>query len=695
MTPQLQLMLQQAIQAFQAQNFDGASTMLKRVLMIDQKNLPALQILGLINASKSNHREAVDFLSRAAKIDPNDSSIQYNLAKVLQDCNLYKESVPHHKKAVHLAPNNLEAWLNYGVTVSHLGLYDEAISYFDKAIELNTNYAEAYLNKGAALKELRRYDEALVFFERALLINPRIAQAWNNKGVILKDLKQYEAAIAQYDAALTLNPSLEEVWLNKANALIQLKHNNDAIHHYERALSLNPNIDWVFGDLIHAKMKICCWHGLDSNLLAIFHAVLSGKKIAAPFHVMALVNDPLLLKRSSEIYAFNKYQSNLNLGKIIKRPKKEKIRIGYFSADFHNHATGFLMAELFEIHNKEQFELIGFSFGPQYQDEIRHRLVNAFDQFIEVGNKSDIEIAKLSRNLEIDIAIDLKGFTDDSRPGIFAYRAAPIQVNYLGYPGTIGADYIDYIIADKILIPLDCQAYYSEKVVYLPDSYQANDRNRVISDRQFTKLELGLPENKFIFCCFNNNFKILPETFAGWMRILKAVEGSVLWLYQDNPWVVENLTQEALSHGVEPIRLVFAQQMLLSDHLARHRHADLFLDTFPCNAHTTASDALWAELPVLTLAGKSFASRVAASLLNAIGLPELVTSTQLEYEALAIDLGSSPEKLALIKDKLKQNRLKTPLFDTPLFAKNLEATYLQMYDRYQADLPVAQISISG
>jgi predicted O-linked N-acetylglucosamine transferase (SPINDLY family) len=344
------------------------------------------------------------------------------------------------------------------------------------------------------------------------------------------------------------------------------------------------------------------------------------------------------------------------------------------------------MAELFELHDKSRFELVSFSFGPITNDEMRQRLEKSFDQFIEVGNKSDMELAQLSRDLNIDIAVDLKGFTQDLRAGIFAYKAAPIQVNYLGYPGTMGADYIDYIIADKTLIPLDAQSGYTEKVVQLPNSYQVNDRKRLISDKQITREELGFPENAFIFCCFNNNFKILPATFASWMRILKAVEGSVLWLFQDNPWAVENLKREALSHGVDANRLIFAEKIPLSEHLARHRLADLFLDTFPYNAHTTSSDALWVGLPVLTRMGQSFASRVAASLLNAIGLSELITTTLESYEALAIELAKHPAKLAAIKDKLAKNKLTTPLFDTPRFTQDLERAYIQMYERYQADL---------
>jgi predicted O-linked N-acetylglucosamine transferase (SPINDLY family) len=344
------------------------------------------------------------------------------------------------------------------------------------------------------------------------------------------------------------------------------------------------------------------------------------------------------------------------------------------------------MAELFELHDKSKFELIAFSFGPDLKDEMRSRVSQAFNQFIDITTVSDKSVAQLSRELGIDIAVDLKGLTKNSRLGIFSYKAAPIQVSYLGYPGTLGADYIDYLIADKTLIPKKSQEHYSEKIVYLPNSYQVNDRHRVIAPTQFTKQDLGLPRDSFVFCCFNNNYKITPDVFDSWVRILEAVDASVLWLLEDNQTAAANLRKEASLRGLDPARLVFAKHMDLPEHLARHKAADLFLDTLPCSAHTTASDALWAGLPVLTCMGESFASRVAASLLFAIGLPELVTETTNEYEALAIELATNPAKLKAIKDKLESNRLTTPLFNTALFTKHIEVAYTEMYERYQADL---------
>jgi predicted O-linked N-acetylglucosamine transferase (SPINDLY family) len=396
------------------------------------------------------------------------------------------------------------------------------------------------------------------------------------------------------------------------------------------------------------------------------------------------LDDPVLQYSVSIAFSLFKHPpSNQVIGTLVNR-NQNKIRIGYFSPDFKDHPVAALTVELFELHNRDQFEIIAFSFCGFSDSVLGLRLQEAFDQFIDVSSMSDIEIAQLSANLGIDIAVDLCGHTAQSRTGIFAHRAAPIQVNYLGYPGTMGAPYFDYIIADKTLIPRESFNFYSEKIVYLPHTYQVNDRSRTISDRRFTKQELGLPETGFIFCCFNNNFKILPEMFNSWMRILLSVEKSTLWLFEDNPWAADNLKKEAAKRGVAPERLIFAQKLPRAEHLARHLYADLFLDTYPYNAHTTASDALWVGLPVLTLMGDSFASRVAASLLNAVNLPELITTNQADYESLAINLATHPQKLNALKQKLISDRLTSPLFNTALFTENIEKVYLQMHKRYQS-----------
>ena len=727
MNSQSQTLLQKAIHFFQGRNFDEADLILHEVLQNDINNTDAvfelgiayakvnrfmeatavfccLQLykkndvrvpynLGLIHSLQGRHQLALAAYDLALKIQPDDAEVLINKGSTCNDIKNYDLALEVLEKATQIRPDIPEAWSNKGIALNNLNLYEKSIDAYSEAIKLNLGYHEAWSNKSAPLNKLKRFSEALEACDKAISLKHDYAEAYYNKGNTLHELKRFDEAIAHYDKALSLKSDYAEGWINKGVALHELKRFDEAIAHYDKALSLKPDTDWVCGGLLHTKMKICSWLSLAESLEDISEKVVANEKVINPFPLLALNDDALLHKKSSEIYIQSRYPFNPVLGPILKRPESQKIRVGYFSADFHNHAIGYLMAELFELHDKSQFELVGFSFGPIANDEMRQRLEKSFDQLIEVGRKSDVEVAKLSRDLNIDIAVDLKGFTEDARTGIFSYRAAPIQVNYLGYPGTMGADYIDYIIADKTLIPLDAQSSYSEKVVYLPNSYQVNDRKRAIAEKQFTRHELGLPEDGFVFCCFNNNFKILPATFTSWMRILKAVEGSVLWLLQDNPWAVENLKKEALKQGVDAQRLVFAERMPLPEHLARHRQADLFLDTLPYNAHTTTSDALWSGLPVLTLMGQSFASRVAASLLNAIGLPELITNTREEYETLAVGLAQNPQKLAEIKLKLTNNRLITSLFDTPLFTKNLEDAYIKMYERYQAGLVPEHILI--
>jgi len=409
--------------------------------------------------------------------------------------------------------------------------------------------------------------------------------------------------------------------------------------------------------------------------------------------LLSLLDDPALQKLAAQIYSDAKFPRSPTLGPIPRRGASDKIRIGYYSADFHRHATSHLMAELLEAHNAARFELYGFSFGPDQQDDMRQRISATFDKFVDVRGMSDRHVARLSRECGIDIAVDLKGYTQDARTGMFAEGCAPIQVQYLGYPGTMGADYMDYVVADRTVIPPDSQSDYMEKIVWLPHSYQANDSKRKISSRVFTRQEVGLPASGFVFCCLNNNYKILPETFDSWMRILVGVNGSVLWLLENNPLAAANLRKEAAARGMDAGRLIFAGRLPMDEHLARQRLADLFLDTLPCNAHTTASDALWAGLPVLTCMGKSFASRVAASLLNAVGLPGLITSSRKDYEALAIDLASHPAKLAGFRKALEDNRTAAPLFDGKLTARHLEAGYEAIYARYQSGLPPDNIEI--
>jgi predicted O-linked N-acetylglucosamine transferase (SPINDLY family) len=677
---------------FKLNRHSESLTYFDRAYLLNEYFLDCLINKGEALKELKRYEESLACNQRVLTMNPEYVEAWSNQGLVLNELKRYDEAMAHYDKALSLKPDYHEAWSNKGVTLSELKRYDEAMAHYDKALSLKPDYHEAWSNQGLVLNELKRYDEAMAHYDKALSLKPDYHEAWSNKGVTLSKLKRYDEAMAHYDKALSLKPDYHEAWSNKGVTLSELKRYDETMAHYDKALSLKPDIDWAFGDLRYTKMKICSWSGLAESLRDISKKVVANEKVAQPFPLLALNDDTLLHKKSSEIYIQSRYPFNPTLELIRKHAINEKIRIGYFSTDFKNHPVALLIAELFETHDRNRFEIYAFSLE-NATDEMRGRLVMAFDRFIDAESMSDVEIAQASRGLSIDIAVDLTGFTQNSRTGIFAHRAAPIQVNYLGYPGTMGADYLDYIIADKTLISPEVESCYSEKVIYLPNSYQVNDRKRIISDKQFTRQELGLSEHGFVFCCFNNNYKILPATFEGWMRILKAVEGSVLWLFQDNSWAVENLKKETEKQGIDSQRLFFAERMPLAEHLARHRQADLFLDTFPYNAHTTASDALWTGLPVLTLMGRSFASRVAASLLNAVGLPELITSTQEEYEALAIELALNPHKLADIKLKLAKNRLTTPLFDTPLFTKNLESAYIKMYERYQDDLEPDHITI--
>ena len=626
--------------------------------------------------------ESLQFYDNAISLKPNFAEPLCNKGVVLNELKRFEEAIAHYDKAINLKPDDYQPWFNKGNTLFQLKCYHEALSSYVRALELEPNNPEIWNNKGNACYQLYRYEESLKFYDNALRLKSNYPDAWCNRGSSLSRLKRHEESLINYDMALSLKPDYAEGWSIKGVKLNELMRYEEAIICYDTALNLKPDMEWAYGDLLHIKMKICDWSDFADSLDNIYKKVKANEKVIPAFPLLSLTDNPPLHKKNAEIFFQDKFPLNLVFGPLIKHPKNEKIRIGYFSADFRNHPVSFLTAELFELHDKNKFEIIAFSFGADDKSPMRLRLSQAFSQFIDVSGISDLEIAKLSRELHIDIAVDLGGYTADARPGIFSYRAAPVQVSYIGYLGTMGAEYHDFLLADKTLIPEELQKFYSEKIAYLP-SYQVNDRKRIISDREFTREELGLPETGFVFCCFNNNYKILPSTFDSWMRILNAVEGSALFLYADNEWSKANLIEEAALRGIDGARLIFGGHIPAEEYLARYRVCDLFVDTSPYNAGTTASDALWVGLPVLTLMGQSIASRMAASLLNAIGLPELITNTQAEYEALAIDLAMSPNKLEGIKLKLANNRMTTRLFDTPLFAKDIEAAYIKMYEECQ------------
>jgi predicted O-linked N-acetylglucosamine transferase (SPINDLY family) len=432
-------------------------------------------------------------------------------------------------------------------------------------------------------------------------------------------------------------------------------------------------------------MQVCDWHDMHEDLERITDGLRAHLPVCLPFAALALLDSPALHRAAAESWIREEAPSDLSLGAIRVRSRPPKIRIGYFSADLRSHPVAQLAAGLFESHDRSRFEVTAFAFGPRANDAVQTRLMKAFERYIDVRDRSDREVAALAREIGIDIAVDLNGITQHSRSKIFALRAAPVQVNYLGFPGTMGAGYMDYLVADRTVIPREHRPHYAEKIIYLPDSFLPFDSSYAIADKKFTRESLGLPPKGFVFCCFNSIYKITPTVFDSWMKILKRVDGSTLWLSQPNAAAAGNLRKEAARRGIDPERLVFAPRWASSpEHLARLRVADLFLDTLPYNAHATALDALWATLPVLTCEGQGFAGRVAASLLRAVDLPELITGSLAQYEDTASQLAEEPERLAQLRRRLAQNRSSTPLFDTEKYTRNLEAAYEHIHERYRS-----------
>ena len=475
---------------------------------------------------------------------------------------------------------------------------------------------------------------------------------------------------------------------------MELQRYDEAVVCFTKLIKNAPDFDFAKGRLLNAKMYICDWIGLTKLYDLIKKDIFLNKKSAWPFGHQAICDSEAELHLCAKIYAVTKYPDHNIRPSTAKIDKNVRIRIGYLSGEFRQQATSILITQLFEFHDKNAFEIFAFDNGFDDGGELRRRINCAFDGVIQISKLSNPETVAAIKDKKIDILVNLNGYFGSARQTVFSYKPSPIQVNYLGFPGTLGSEYVDYLIADSTVIPESSQQHYSEKIIYLPNSYQVNDNKRPISNIVFSKKEQGLPDSGFVFCSFNNNYKITPKMFDRWMRILKRVQGSVLWLIEDNPWVVNNLQKEAEQREVKAERIVFAKRVPLAEHLARHKLADLFLDTLPYNAHTTASDALWAGLPVLTCLGTTFPGRVAASLLKAIDLPELITRTQKDYEALAIELATDAAKLAHFKQKLTNNRLSTMLFNTQLYTKHIEAAYTAIYERYQAGLPPDHIYIS-
>lgn len=558
---------------------------------------------------------------------------------------------------------------------------EESIGPLERALRIDPHSFEVLHDLATAYACVGRKKEAIEKYGMAAQVNPHSSDLFYNLGCLHDELRDCEKANACYRKSIELNSQCVKALINLGLNLNQAGNLSEGVYLLERALKIEPNADFIFGNLLHAKMQLGIWQNHASDLSAIIDGVLEERRIIHPFHLLSLVDDPNLQRKASEIYANSRRSVKQNFEKSITN-KSLKIKVGYFSADFHNHPVTRLTAELFELHDPNQFEIYAFSSGIKDDDLMRRRLKAAFHEFIDITHLSDDEAVCIARSKELDIAVDLGGYTEGARIGVFERRAAPIQVSYLGYLGTLGAPYIDYILADREVIPVEYQNSYAEKVIRLPNCYQINDRKRLISDRKITRAEFGLPEKDFVYCCFNHGYKITPEVFFSWCRILQRVDNSVLWLYESSKSIVKNFRAEAQLCGVIPERLIFSGTLPVSEYLARYRLADLFLDTYPYNAGTTANDALWSGLPVLTRSGKSFPSRMAGSILKAIGTPELVTQTIKEYENLAVELANNKESLRSLQKKIATNKMSMPLFDSPKTTKNIESAYLILYKRY-------------
>jgi protein O-GlcNAc transferase len=692
-------------------------------LMLDASLVPAH--FGRANALLDLERpsDALASYDAVLKLQPNSPEVLFNRGNAHLALRQHAAALNSYDHAIRLNPAYAGAYNNRGWILRVLQRHEEAREAFERALELHTDYVEALRGLGDTLLDLRRPEEALAVHSRAATLEPSSSEVHNVRGNSLFALRRLAEALAAYDEGLRLDPSNASAHYNRGNVLLQCGREVDALASIERALELKPDFtealrargdallalgrpqsaaqafaqllrlqpeaDYVPGALLHARQWCADWStevaaaGRDG----VHQAVLEGRRADSPFSFLSVADDPAAQLRCAQIFVAERYPATTPLW-VGQRYRHERIRLAYVSADFRVHAVSCLLAGVFERHDRRRFETIAVSLRPEEPSGLGRRVKAAFDRFIDVSGQSDREVAELLRALEIDIAVDLVGFTDGLRPQIFAHRAVPIQVNYLGFPGTMGAPYIDYLIADPFVIPPESTQHYSEQVVYLPGCFQANDDRRADSDRTTTRSDAGLPDSAFVFCCFNNGYKLNPTMFDIWMRLLGSVADSVLWLASSGEAMVGNLRREALRRGVDPRRLVFAERLPYEEYLNRLKLADLFLDTLPFNAGATASDALWSGLPVLTCAGKTFAARMAGSLVRAVGLPELVTPSLEHYEAAALELAQHPTQLSALRRRLGDTCRAAPVFDTDRCRRDLEAAYETMWRRHEGGGPV-------
>jgi protein O-GlcNAc transferase len=626
--------------------------------------------------------EALKSYDRALKLEPNLVPALYNRAVVLAALNRPEEALAAYERCLRTGPGNLEALSNRGVLLLEMKRPEEALASFDEALKAAPNLPKTLNNRGNALSSLHRFHEAVESFDRALALEPNFFEALRNRGAALRKLGSFDAALASFDAALKLKAD-PPAMMERAEVLVDLKRYPEVIDGLTQLLEVAPQADYAQGLRLHLQALACDWRDYERHARELLAAVDAGARADFPFPLLSATDSAAAQQRCARSFGAHKFPAAAPLWRG-KRYKNSRIRVAYVSGDLRQHPVSALMVRIFENHDRDRFEIAAISLQPEEASPIGHRVRAAFDSFIDVSRMSDRAVAELLRKQRVDIAVDLMGYTKGSRTAILAHRPAPIQVNYLGYPGTLGLPYIDYLIADEFLIPAASRAHYAEKIVWLPECFQPNDDQRAFAHLIPHRRQFGLPDFGMVFCCFNNHYKINPHCFDIWMRLLRSVAGSVLWLVAEEPGVQDNLRREAQQRGVDPARLVFAPRIPYDEHLARLRCADLFLDTLPFNAGTTASDSLWAGVPLITCVGNAMAARMAGSLLTSVGLPELITHELAEYEALALRLATMPALMADARSKLERHRLKTPLFDSQRLCRHLESAYLAMWERCES-----------
>ncbi len=729
-------LLAEAARLGQGGQLKKAASCCKQVLAIAPDNVEALHLLGLVALQSGRPEEALRRFRAAVEINsrfaaahnhagvalcalgrldegiasyrqavgcaPNDPNAHHNLGVALLRARKHSEAIAVLERALELAPGNVEALNTLGNALRDLGELDRAAARYHKAAEIAPGLARTWNNLGVLYHRMGVHEQAIGFYSKALSLAPDYAEAHNNLGAVYLDLERAKEARACFERALEANPKFAEAHINLGDLSSRLGRPEDSVDHYRRVvdggLGSPANVASALDGLVWTLRRLCRWKGLAGltrDLLVLAEDAGRTPEAAklSPFRSLSLPLSPQAQKRIAERHARNVRIGRPTAPADRSNESDRPLRVGYMSADFRDHPVGHLIAGLFSRHDRGAVEVFAYAIGPRDDSPWRKRIMSGADRFRDLRDVGSDEVAARIAADGVDVLVDLMGYTEHARPEVLALRPAPVQINWLGFPGTMGAPFVDYLMADPVIVSEDAMADYSEAVIQLPHRYQVNDRDQEIAVDAPSRADCGLPDSGFVFCCFNNTYKITPELFDIWMRLLAAVPDSLLWLFKGDGEVEPNLRREAETRGVDGARLVFAERLTKPRHLARHVHADLFLDTFPYNAHTTASDALWCGLPIVTRPGRNFASRVAASLVTAIGVPELITPDVEAYEALALKLATDPESLGAIRTKLGENRLKTPLFDTELFARDLERAYAMAWQRHREGLKPSAILV--